>query len=175
MVVKNKKSGISSVQCWSTFPTMTQHRALTLNSSSVTRSYKQTPANTKHLYNICTTSAQRLRRWTNIVQMLYKCLCLLGSIPKPIVWVQTTHIILITIPILMWCTWQKYKNIIFDYLLSRESSCGGNPCDEATSQTRVCVGDGPVNCRYGNWGKWGVCDQATCDMGGERTRHRNVM
>ena len=25
-----------------------------------------------HLYNICTTSAQRLRRWSNIVQMLYK-------------------------------------------------------------------------------------------------------
>ena len=31
------------------------------------------PANTKHLHNICTTSAQRLRRWSHIVQMLYKC------------------------------------------------------------------------------------------------------
>ena len=30
------------------------------------------PADTKHLYDICTTSAQRLRRWSNIVQMLYK-------------------------------------------------------------------------------------------------------
>ena len=30
------------------------------------------PANTKHLYNICTMSAQRLRRWSNIVRMLYK-------------------------------------------------------------------------------------------------------
>ena len=30
-------------------------------------------ANTKHLYNICTTSAQRLRLWSNIVQKLYKC------------------------------------------------------------------------------------------------------
>ena len=30
-------------------------------------------ANTKHLYNICTTPAQRLQRWPNIVQMLYKC------------------------------------------------------------------------------------------------------
>ena len=30
------------------------------------------PANTKNLYNICTTSTQRLRRWFNIVQMLYK-------------------------------------------------------------------------------------------------------
>ena len=27
------------------------------------------PANTKYLYNICTTSAQRLQRWSNIVQM----------------------------------------------------------------------------------------------------------
>ena len=33
------------------------------------------PANTKHLYNICSTSAQRLCRWSNIVQMLYKCVC----------------------------------------------------------------------------------------------------
>ena len=29
----------------------------------------ENPANTKHYYNICTTSAQRLRRWSNIVQM----------------------------------------------------------------------------------------------------------
>ena len=36
------------------------------------------PANTKYLYHICTTSAQRLRHWSNFVQMLYKCLCLLG-------------------------------------------------------------------------------------------------
>ena len=31
------------------------------------------PANTKHLNNISTTSAQRLRRWSNVPQMLYKC------------------------------------------------------------------------------------------------------
>ena len=30
------------------------------------------PARTKHLYTMCTTSAQNLRRWPNIVQMLYK-------------------------------------------------------------------------------------------------------
>ena len=30
------------------------------------------PANTKHLYNICTMSAQRLGRWSNIVHLLYK-------------------------------------------------------------------------------------------------------
>ena len=28
------------------------------------------PTNTKHLYTICTTSAQRLRRWSTIVHML---------------------------------------------------------------------------------------------------------
>ena len=28
---------------------------------------------TNHLYNICTTSAQRLRRWNNLAQMFYKC------------------------------------------------------------------------------------------------------
>ena len=31
------------------------------------------PANTKPLFNICTTSAPRLRRWSNDVQVLYKC------------------------------------------------------------------------------------------------------
>ena len=31
------------------------------------------PVNTKHLYNICTTLAQRRRRWADVVQMLYKC------------------------------------------------------------------------------------------------------
>ena len=31
------------------------------------------PANTKHLHTIRTTSAQRLRSGSNIVQMLYKC------------------------------------------------------------------------------------------------------
>ena len=30
------------------------------------------PANKTHVYNIYTTSAQRLRRWSNIVSMLYK-------------------------------------------------------------------------------------------------------
>ena len=41
---------------------------------------KYSPANTKRLYNICTTSAQRLRRWFNIVQMLYKYLVFAGSV-----------------------------------------------------------------------------------------------
>ena len=37
----------------------------------------------KHLYNICKTSAQRLRRWSNIVQMLYKCFVFAGmSLPS---------------------------------------------------------------------------------------------
>ena len=39
------------------------------------------PADTKHLYNICTTSAQRLRRWPNVVQMLYKCFAFAGVAP----------------------------------------------------------------------------------------------
>ena len=33
---------------------------------------------TSHLYNIYTTSAQRLRRWSSIVQMLYKCFVFAG-------------------------------------------------------------------------------------------------
>ena len=52
-----------------------------VNNSNNCLLYKKaaTPANTKHLYNICTTSAQRLRRWSNIVQMLYKCFVLTGT------------------------------------------------------------------------------------------------
>ena len=36
-------------------------------------------AKTKHLNNICTTSAQRLLRWSSILQMSYKCFVLTGS------------------------------------------------------------------------------------------------
>ena len=36
------------------------------------------PVNTKHLHNICTASTQRLRRLSNIVQMLYKCFVFTG-------------------------------------------------------------------------------------------------
>ena len=36
------------------------------------------PANTRHLYNIYTTSAQRLRRWSNIASSHTNVLCLLG-------------------------------------------------------------------------------------------------
>ena len=32
----------------------------------------------KYLHNICTTSAQRFRRWPNIVHMLYKCFVFAG-------------------------------------------------------------------------------------------------
>ena len=38
-------------------------------------------ANTKHLFNICTTSTQCLRRWSSIVQMLYKCFVFAGITP----------------------------------------------------------------------------------------------
>ena len=31
--------------------------------------YRPHPANTKHLYNMCTVLDQRLRRWSNIVHM----------------------------------------------------------------------------------------------------------
>ena len=37
------------------------------------------PANTKHLYNICTMLDQRRRRWAVVVQMLYKCFVFAGN------------------------------------------------------------------------------------------------
>ena len=38
----------------------------------------QIPVNTKHLYTICAPLNQRLRRWSSIVQMLYKCFVFTG-------------------------------------------------------------------------------------------------
>ena len=37
-------------------------------------------SNTKHLCNICTMSTQRLRRWSNIVKMVYKCFVFTGLV-----------------------------------------------------------------------------------------------
>ena len=34
----------------------------------------------KHMYNICTTSVQRLRSWPKIVQMFYKCVVFAGEL-----------------------------------------------------------------------------------------------
>ena len=36
------------------------------------------PVSTKHVYNICTMLAQRLRRWADVVEMLYICFVLTG-------------------------------------------------------------------------------------------------
>ena len=36
------------------------------------------PANTKHLYDIYTTSAQRRKRWADVLYMLYKCFVFAG-------------------------------------------------------------------------------------------------
>ena len=44
------------------------------------REVRSVTANTKKSYNICTASAQRLRRWSNIVKMLYKCFVFAGYV-----------------------------------------------------------------------------------------------
>ena len=36
------------------------------------------PSKKNHLYNICTASAQGLRCWSNIVQIVYKCFVFTG-------------------------------------------------------------------------------------------------
>ena len=41
------------------------------------------PVNTKHLYNICTMSAQRRRRWAHVVQMVYKWFVFAGMYTDP--------------------------------------------------------------------------------------------
>ena len=56
-------------------------------------SIQRLPQQTQHLYNICPTSAQRLRRCSNIVQMLYKYFVFAGSI---ILKNNQLHIIIVT-------------------------------------------------------------------------------
>ena len=51
-------------------------KAHAMSSAQVT--HPHIPANTKHLYNICTMLARRRRRWADVVQMLYKCFVLAG-------------------------------------------------------------------------------------------------
>ena len=46
------------------------------------RCAERNPANTKYLYNIYTMLAQRLRRRSNILQMLYKCFVLQGNMSR---------------------------------------------------------------------------------------------
>ena len=52
----------------------------------IIRLFECNPANTKHLYNICTMLDQRRRRWadvrcTNVIQMFYVCWEMLGGGP----------------------------------------------------------------------------------------------
>ena len=49
----------------------------TLEKCSMVERKSSCPANTTHLHNIYTTSAQRLLRWSNIVKS-HTCLCLLS-------------------------------------------------------------------------------------------------
>ena len=41
--------------------------------SAIITCSRDIPVGTKHWYNICTTSAQHIRLWSAVVQMLYKC------------------------------------------------------------------------------------------------------
>ena len=72
-IIDNNTQHPSFMSMWQTLKTSdvnitTKHR----------NSYILYPANTKHLYNICTMLDQRRRRWADVVQMLYKCFVLAG-------------------------------------------------------------------------------------------------
>ena len=58
------------------FPLYLTHQIMTVLSFAKCRIL----ANTKHLYNIGTTSAQRLRRWVDVVQMLCKYFVFAGIV-----------------------------------------------------------------------------------------------
>ena len=78
---------------------------------------KINPANTKHLYTICTTSAQRLRRWSNIVQMLYKCFVFAGKMIY--MWVSdvTCTIDKLSSDYLLTCRFSKVKPTQVKYIV----------------------------------------------------------
>ena len=46
------------------------------------------PVNTKRLYHICTVLDQCLRRWSDVVQMLYKCFVFPGCVSWPVPFTQ---------------------------------------------------------------------------------------
>ena len=50
----------------------------------------------KHLYDICTMSAQRLRRWSDIVQITYKCFSFYCDTVRLFIrlWSVAVHIVL---------------------------------------------------------------------------------
>ena len=90
------------------------------------------PANSKHLYSICTTTAQRLRRWSNIVQMLNKCFVFAGN--------ATYHISSIAVhtPGVLWicnvsygmCDFIVWENTNVVYFSCDMEICSTHPMDE---------------------------------------------
>ena len=71
------------MQCWpSPRPTSHTYRNIHLALGERVCWLGCNPANTKHLYNICTTSVQHRRRWANIVQVLYKSFVFAGKITE---------------------------------------------------------------------------------------------
>ena len=69
VIVKN--AGPTFKRHWDNIVSAQLCHALAYEDKAVNTS-SDNPANTEHWYNICTTSAQRLR-WSDIVQMLYQC------------------------------------------------------------------------------------------------------
>ena len=53
---------------------------------------RSNPANTKHLYQIYSTSAQRRRRWSNIDECDTEVLCLLGNLTNRTIWIWLSHL-----------------------------------------------------------------------------------
>ena len=80
------------------------------------------PANTKHLYNICTTSAQSLRRWSNNVKMLYKYL----------VFARTVLVIIYHTNYLLY-----RNNLLIITLLKPQSKCVRSGSGSLSSETTL--------------------------------------
>ena len=79
------------------------------------------PANTTHLYNICTILGQRRRRWTDVVQMLYICFCVCWSCiecsPKLFVCIENTFIVLLHLLITRQTRYNETINVIIMWSL----------------------------------------------------------
>ena len=109
---------------------------------------REIPANTRHLYKICATSAQRLRRWSNIVQNVIKmfCVCLdpglLACWRHPGCWLLNVT----TVDSLSGCLWQLTMPRVSHHETVPQFRLRFGPASDAWPKTSQHL-DGPADTR----------------------------
>ena len=68
---------------------------------------KPNSVNTKHLYNICTMSDRRRRRWADAAQILYKCFVFAGYHVEWINYIMISSLFVVN-DLTFWLQWDYY-------------------------------------------------------------------